>query len=81
MEKFIEEGELQILSDIKLLELLRGKGVFFHLYNGKTNQGRVKDIIVTENNTSTVLFDTGQKTFRPTIKRIEIIDNCLDISL
>ena len=81
MGHFIEEDELQVLNDTELLEHIKEKGVLFHLYNGKINQGRVKDIIPTDNNTSTILFDTGQKTFRPTIKRIEFIDNCQNISL
>ena len=82
MGKVIEEHELLKMSDGDLLEQIKDKGVLLYLHNGKMNEGRVSDIIVTKNNTSVIKFDVGLNTYRPTVKRIEILDdNCPKISI
>ena len=77
MGRIIEKKELLEMNNEKLLKLVKNKGVLLYLYNGKINQGRVKDITAIEGTTPRILFDTGQDTFKSNIKKIEIMDDDL----
>lgn len=70
--RIINEEELKSLSNEKLLELIKDRGVFLNMYDGTMNEIRVKDI-VGDDYSAKILDFTGLSFFRQAIRCIEIL--------
>lgn len=75
MNTIIEQKELMELSNNKLLELTKDRGVTFYMYDKTMKDVRVKDLLGTNKKTAKFLTYTGLEIYRQTIKTIEIIDD------
>ena len=81
MYRIIEYDELKVMSNEKLLELIKDRGVFLKMFDGTMNEVRIKDIIGTDIYTARLIDYTGLSFYRQAIKSIEIIDDCPNITL